>query len=125
MSAQKYSTRQLIALEIREFLLSLPLAKHSPMGQQTDLADELSVLDSIVRKLKAFVSFLSKLNPAEYLRWMHDAFAKKVEISADETFGIDYSLEDEAIAASTPSPSVSPYEPKQEEHSKATLTPTH
>ena len=123
MTTKHTSRKLLIAQEIREFLLNLPLAKHSPMGQQTDLADGLTLLESIVNRLKSFISFLSKLNPTEYLRWMHDAFARKIELSPDESFGVDYSLEEQVQNVNLEPAFAIDIEPQQSDQSKPNLTP--
>lgn len=78
LAGQNLSRKQIIAHEIREYLLGLPPAKHSPLGANDDLADELSMLQGIISRLWKFVRFMQKLNPMEYLRWMHDAFARKM-----------------------------------------------
>jgi hypothetical protein len=73
------------AANMVEFLKSLPVAENSPLIYER-LVGEIAILDSIVNKLKAFVRFLSKLNPAEYLRWMHNAFAQMVTpVSVNQT----------------------------------------
>ncbi|MBS0287937.1 MAG: hypothetical protein JSR17_11610 [Proteobacteria bacterium] len=96
MAGQNPTRKQVIAHEIREYLLGLPPAKHSPLGANDDLVDELSLLEGIIQRLWKFVRFLQKLNPMEYLRWMHDAFARKVnELKSDESISTQYSSEDD------------------------------
>lgn len=66
------------ANDMYAFLMSQPVAANSPMIDYNKLVAELSLIEGILNKLKAFVRFLSKLNPAEYLRWFHKAYASMV-----------------------------------------------
>ncbi|MGD9591354.1 MAG: hypothetical protein AB7V32_02415 [Candidatus Berkiella sp.] len=75
MKTSKSSNKGQIAREIREFLLSLPLAKSSPMLNYESLVKELSFFEGLISGLKAFIKKLSALSASEYLRWMHDAFS--------------------------------------------------
>lgn len=76
-------TRKVISAEERQrrandmyaFLCSQPIAANSPMIDYNKLVEELSLFEGMLNKLKAFVRFLSKLNPTEYLRWFHKAYA--------------------------------------------------
>ncbi len=77
-SSISYQEKLLRTQEIREFLLSLPVANNSPMLNFDALVAELTMREAFLNKLKAFVRFMSKLNPAEYLRWMQKAFSQYV-----------------------------------------------
>jgi hypothetical protein len=67
--------RQRRANDMYAFLCSQPIATNSPMIDYNKLVEELSLFEGMLNKLKAFVRFLSKLNPTEYLRWFHKAYA--------------------------------------------------
>ncbi|MBS0288452.1 MAG: hypothetical protein JSS07_00270 [Proteobacteria bacterium] len=70
--------KRIIAEQIREQLRTLPAATHSPLIDYDALVNELSNSLKLLSKLKAFIQFLSKLNPSQYLEWMHKAFSNVV-----------------------------------------------
>ncbi len=75
--------KQRRADEMFAFLRSQPVAANSPMIDYDKLVEELSLFEGMLNKLKAFVRFLSKLNPTEYLRWFHKAYASFIQPTAE------------------------------------------
>ncbi len=63
------------AQEIREFLLNLPAANHSPMINYDALVKEVSFFEGLIKGLFAFIDKLRRFTAKEYLQWFYDAFS--------------------------------------------------
>ena len=81
MSKPTIAQKRQRAREIREFLLGLPLAAHSPMIDYDALVKELSFFEGLIMRLWAFIDKLKKFSPLERLQWMVDAFANPTSSS--------------------------------------------
>ncbi len=64
--------------EIQQLLESIPRAKHFPIPRHETVDAMIFSLEGTIKRLKAFVSFLSLLNPMQYLKWMTEAYARYV-----------------------------------------------
>ncbi|MFI4937856.1 MAG: hypothetical protein ACHQJ6_05025 [Candidatus Berkiellales bacterium] len=71
--------------EMLQFLLEIPSAKNSPYAVYDKVINTLAALEATINKLKGFLRFMAKLNPAEYLRWMQNAFSSYVKINESPT----------------------------------------
>lgn len=74
-------------LEIQQLLESIPRAKHFPMPRHEIVDAMIFSLEGTIKRLKAFVSFLSLLNPMQYLKWMTEAYARYVPSKATDNKG--------------------------------------
>lgn len=81
MSKPNTAQKRQRAREIREFLLGLPLAAHSPMVDYDALVKELSFFEGLIMRLWSFIDKLKKFSPLERLQWMYDAFANPTSSS--------------------------------------------
>ncbi len=64
--------------EIQQLLESIPRAEHFPVPRDEVVDAMIFSLEGTIKRLKAFVSFLSLLNPMQYLKWMTEAYARYV-----------------------------------------------
>lgn|GEM_PF-5276092 len=86
--------------EMQQRLDSIPLAKSFPMPRHDILDREIELLEKGIKRLKAFVSFLSLLSPTKYIEWMKAAYklyvpgnVSKAHNLSDEIDTTDYSAE--------------------------------
>lgn len=63
-------------LEMQQLLSSIPTSKFMARYDVMDRA--IDALETSIKRLKAFVRFLSLLSPAKYLEWMRQAYAQYV-----------------------------------------------
>lgn len=73
--------------EIQQLLESIPRAKHFPIPRHETVDAMIFSLEGTIKRLKAFVSFLSLLNPMQYLKWMTEAYARYVPSKASDNKG--------------------------------------
>ncbi len=73
--------------EMQQRLESIPLAKSFPMSRHEELDKEIELLEKAIKRLNAFVRFLSLLSPTKYIEWMKAAYARYVpsKITATHT----------------------------------------
>jgi hypothetical protein len=64
--------------EMQQRLESIPLAKSFPMSRHEILDKEIELLEKAIKRLNAFVRFLSLLSPTKYIEWMKAAYARYV-----------------------------------------------
>lgn len=74
---------------MRTYLSELPAAKNASFIFAQTFLDEMTALEKTLNKLKAFINFLSKLNPMQYLRWMQSAYAQYTAPTGNLSFGED------------------------------------
>lgn len=92
--------------EIQQLLDSIPRAKHFPIPRHEAVDAMIFSLEGTIKRLKAFVSFLSLLNPMQYLKWMADAYARYVpSTKATDNKGEGHQKRFETPLASEISPS--------------------
>lgn len=99
-------------LQIEAFLDGLPKALDNPYYH----AATLNALEKTLNKLKAFVRFLSNLNPLNYKNWMLKAFANYVP----NTQMTNTVVESVAITKTTPTV----YTPDNQPENNLKETPT-
>lgn len=68
--------------EMQQRLESIPRAKCFPMSRHEVLDKEIELLEKTIKRLHAFVRFLSLLSPAKYIEWMKAAYARYVPSKA-------------------------------------------
>ena len=83
--------------EMQQRLESIPRAKSFPMSRHEVLDKEIEMLEKAIKRLNAFVRFLSLLSPAKYIAWMKAAYARYVPVKTttmpmDTIDDIDYSI---------------------------------
>lgn len=82
--------------EMQQRLESIPRAKSFPMSRYEVLDKEIEMLEKAIKRLHAFVRFLSLLSPAKYIEWMKAAYARyvpsKVTTPSDMTEDNEFSF---------------------------------
>jgi hypothetical protein len=78
LAKQRLSSEELKQREsaMIAYLSEITPGKNAPILFVDKMMNELSALEHTLNKLKAFVNFLSKLNPLQYLEWMQNAYAR-------------------------------------------------
>lgn len=64
--------------EMQQRLESIPLARSFPMSRHEILDKEIELLEKAIKRLNAFVRFLSLLSPTKYIEWMKAQYARYV-----------------------------------------------
>jgi len=96
------------------FLEALPLAKHSPFY-------EYHALEKVLQRLKAFLRFLTALNPKQYLAWMLKAFSHTAAESTLSAPSEPYTGEEASVSSSLERESVVPPAPRGEKPDRKRL----
>ncbi|MCS5711199.1 hypothetical protein [Candidatus Berkiella aquae] len=65
-------------IEMQTLLDSIPRSKYFPMAREEIVDSTIDSYETTIKRLKAFVRFMSSLNPMQYLKWMLEAFARYV-----------------------------------------------
>lgn len=127
MAKQHLSSEELKQREsaMIAYLSEMPPAKDAPILFVEKMMYELSALENTLNKLKAFVNFLSKLNPLQYLEWMQNAFARyRASYNAQQPEEAEVIAEPEVPLAHLPIGSIAlPGTKKGRKKKKTTLTP--
>ncbi|HRE31980.1 MAG TPA: hypothetical protein PLD88_08405 [Candidatus Berkiella sp.] len=106
--------------EMQTLLDSIPRSKYFPLAHEEIVDSTISSLEATIKRLKAFVSFLSLLNPMQYLKWMADAYARYVPSKTTSS-----SASTEASLSQQASKSASPRKKAQKDSSHKATKSTH
>lgn len=69
---------KLAEYEMQQRLESIPRSKHFPLSRHETIDNTISALEYSIKRLKAFVRFLSLKTIKEYYQWMMEACARYV-----------------------------------------------